>query len=142
MRLDYADPVDVQRGLTYHTKLLESKAKVELRKITTPKSINQNGYLHVVITLWAIHFGYTLLEAKVYLKRQYDAAHPGSFLYEKNGDRFLRSTASLDTAHTAHFITWIRTQSSMQGHYIHTAEEYLIHKFKVDNHIKSHQEYL
>lgn len=118
-------------------RLIEKLADVELKVVRKQRTIRQNSYLHVCITLFAIHFGYTIDEAKTLLKRKC-----GFMTYEKNGTKFLRSTAKLDTLETTQFIDFIRTFASIEGCYIPTSEEYLENRFFIDNEIELQKQYL
>ena len=68
MKLDLQNPLDLQKFKTYANKLVNEKAKVELKKVSVKRSISLNSYLHVVITLFAIEYGYTLEEAKTLMQ--------------------------------------------------------------------------
>ena len=118
-------------------QLIEKLADVELKIVRKQRTIRQNSYLHVCITLFAIHFGYTIDEAKTLLKRKC-----GFMTYEKNGTKFLRSTAKLDTLEMIQLIDFIRTFASIEGCYIPTSEEYLENKFFIDNEIELQKQYL
>lgn len=118
-------------------QLIEKLADVELKIVRKQRTIRQNSYLHVCITLFAIHFGYTIDEAKTLLKRKC-----GFMTYEKNGTKFLRSTVKLDTLEMIQLIDFIRTFASIEGCYIPTSEEYLENKFFIDNEIELQKQYL
>ena len=137
MYLDYRNPLDVKKGDEYHEKLKANKSKVELKKILTTRTIKLNSYLHVCITLYAIHFGYSLYETKIYLKRMC-----GFMVYESKGDKYLKQTSKLDNSDCSKFIEWIRNYSSQQGLYIPDAEEYKTNKFTIDKDINNHKQYL
>lgn len=137
MNLDLSNPTDVKKAKTYLDKLIEGKNKVELKKITQKRTLLLNKYLHVCITLYAIHFGYSLDEAKTYLKRQC-----GFMVYEKNGCKFLKQTSKLDNNDCSKFVEWIRNFSSQNGCYIPDAGSYLDDKFNIDKEINNHKQYL
>lgn len=118
-------------------QLIEKLADVELKIVRKQRTIRQNSYLHVCITLFAIHFGYTIDEAKTLLKRKC-----GFMTYEKNGTKFLLSSSKLNTKEMTDFIDFIRTFASIEGCYIPTSEEYLENKFFIDNEIELQKQYL
>lgn len=91
------------------------KANLEPKPI---RSNRQNRYLHSIIALYAIETGYTLEEMKTVLKREC-----GFMVYEKNGNKFLRSSAELDTKEMTDFIDWIRNSAGMNGIYLPSADE-------------------
>jgi hypothetical protein len=137
MLLDLSNPTDLKKAETYFLKLVGSKEKIELKKITKKRSLNLNSYLHVAITLFAIEYGYTLDEAKTLLKRLC-----GFMVYEKEGVKFLKKTSKLDNIECSDFLTWIRNYASQQGLYIPTPEEYKLNQFNIDKDINNHKQYL
>lgn len=137
MKLNLSNIVDQKKAVTYLTKLLEGEKLIELKEIKKVRTLRQNAYLHVIITLYAIEFGSTLEEAKTDLKREC------SFMrYENNGRHYLKSTAKLDTKELTEFIEWLRNYSSLNGCYLPTSEEYLEQKFNIDRSIEYNNQYL
>ena len=137
MFLDLSNPTELKKAETYFSKLAESKEKIELKKLIQKRSLNLNSYLHVVITLFAIEYGYTLDEAKTLLKREC-----GFMVYENKGTKFLKKTSKLDNMECSKFVEWIRNYASQQGLYIPDAEEYKTNKFNIDKDINNHKQYL
>jgi hypothetical protein len=110
---------------------------VEFKEVRQKRSLTQNAYLHVCITLYAIEFGYTLNEAKTDLKREC------SFMrYEKNGKQYLKETSKMDSKELTNFIDWLRNYASQNGCYIPTSEEYLTNRVAIDNQIETNKQYL
>lgn len=136
MKLDLSIPTDVNRYQTYGRKLLQDGAKVEIKKINKPKSVSQNAYAHVVFCLFGIEYGYTLQETKTEIKRAL------GFFYEKNGAKFLKSVADMDTVEVGQMIDYARDVAGQNGCYIPSPEEYLTNKFSIDKEIDSHAKYL
>ena len=118
-------------------QMMKDKSRVELKTIREHRSLSQNAYLHVCISMYAIHFGSTLNEAKTDLKR---ACH--FMVYEKKGKKYLKETSKMDSKQLTSFIEWIRNYASGNGCYIPSSEEYLIDKYRIDNEIERHKEYL
>ena len=118
-------------------QLVEQRKQVELIVKQKKRSIPLNSFLHVVISLFAINFGYTLVEAKTLLKRMCNF-----MIYEKNGQKFLRRTRDLDNIECSTFVEWIRNYSANQGHYIPDADEYKKNNFAIDKEIIKHKNYL
>lgn len=137
MLLDLSKDVDLRKFMTYVEYLAEKGHKVDIKKINHKRTINQNKYLHVCISLFAIEYGYTLEEAKTYLKRMCDF-----MVYEKNGQKFLLKTSKMDTSELTKFIEWVRSYAGMQGLYIPTSEEYLTNWMEVEKEIEKYREYL
>ena len=137
MKLNLNNPIDQNKAVTYLTKLLEGEKLIELKEIKKVRTLRQNAYLHVIITLYAIHFGSTLEEAKTDLKREC------SFMrYKRNDNVYLKSTAKLDTKELTEFIEWLRNYSAMNGCYLPTSSEYLEQKFNIDRNIEYNKQYL
>ena len=137
MKYNLENSFDVERAKTYFNKLLSDKSKIEIIKNREVRTIKQNAYLHVCITLFGINFGYTIEEAKTHLKRTCNF-----MTYEKNNEKFLRKTSELDTLELTVFIDWIRNYSSDNGCYIPDANEYLMNKFEIDKEIEKNNLHL
>lgn len=137
MKLDLSKPFDQNKSITYLTKLIEDGKQIELKEIRKVRTLKQNSYLHVIITLYSIEFGLTIEEGKTDLKREC------SFMrYEKNDNVYLKSTAKLDTKELTDFIEWVRDYSAKNGCYLPTSIEYLEQKFSIDKEIDSNKQYL
>jgi len=137
MKFDLSNDLDL---LKFHKRveyLKDRKSKVDLTEVRKTRSISQNSYLHVCITLYAIEFGSTLNEAKTDLKRECEFMR-----YEKGGNHYLKETSKMDTLELTKFIEWIRNYSSMNGCYIPTSEEYIQNKFHIDKEIELNKPYL
>ena len=137
MKYDLANPLDALKYKAYANKLLTDKKKVELKALQLKRSLSNNAYLHVVISLYSINFGYTLAESKVFLKREC------SFMrYEKKGIVFLRETSKMEDKEVCDFTDWIRTYSVKNGLYIANPEEYKQNRITIDKEIDKHKQYL
>lgn len=137
MKLDLSKQFDINKARTYLEKLIKDQSKCDLSKPRESRSLSQNSYLHVCITLYAIEFGYSLMEAKTLLKRECDFMR-----YEKHNVTFLKETKKMDSKELTDFIEWIRNYSSLNGCYIPTSSEYLENKFNIDKEIDSYKSYL
>lgn len=137
MKLNLSNTYDKERAKTRLKVLIDKGAKIELTEIKGKRTIRQNSYLHVCISLFAIEYGYNLDEAKTLLKRQCEFMK-----YSKNGQLFLKRTREMDTKELTEFIEWIRNYSSQQGLYLPTSEEYLLHRFEIDKEIEQNKNYL
>lgn len=129
--------LELKKANAYYKKLVDSKSKFELRKIIPKRSISLNSYLHVCISIYAIEYGYTLEEAKTYLKRICPF-----MVYEKNGQKFLKETSKMNNLECSDFVEWIRNYSAQNGLYIPEAEEYMLNKYEIDKQIDNHKNYL
>ncbi len=133
MKLDLSQPFDLQRATEYFKKLVESKSKIELKKYSPKRSLSQNAYLHVLFGYIALDTGYTIEQAKVLMKRRF-----GSFMVEVvQGDKFLVSTASLDSSQLTQFIDWIRQYASEEMEiYLLTADDFKFNRFEVEKELQ------
>ena len=137
MLLDLSKTIDRNNFKEYGEFLLKKEYKISLQKIIPKRTVKQNKYLHVCITIFAIEFGYTLEESKTLLKRLCDFMR-----YEKNGNKFLKKTSLLDSSELTKFIEWIRNYAGMNGLYIPTSEEYISNRFEIDREIEKSKQYL
>jgi len=137
MLLDLSKQIDKKKFKEYGDFLLNKEHQVQLQKIISKRTIQQNKYLHVCITLFAIEFGYTLEESKTLLKRLCDFMK-----YKKNGNKFLKKTSLLDSSELTKFIEWIRNYAGVNGLYIPTSEEYISNRFEIDKEIEKSKQYL
>ena len=123
MLLDLSNDFDVNKAKSYLDKLIESKARCELKKVKEKRTIRQNSYPHVCLGLFCSETGYTIDEAKELFSHQL----PDIMRYTKNEISFRKSTADLDTKQMTLLIDKIREMSLDQlGLYITTSEEYLM----------------
>lgn len=137
MKLDLTSPFDINKANTYFNKLMEQGKQIELKEVRKVRTIKQNAYLHVCITLFAIEFGWRLDHAKTHIKRNCP------FMLEQvKGETFLRRTRDMNTKELTDFIDWIRTYSGQLGCYLPDPTEYLAQKFEIDKEIDRHKEYL
>jgi hypothetical protein len=116
---------------------LNKRIRVELKKVYNRRTLNQNSFLHVLITLFGIEFGYTVDEAKTILKRNCPFMR-----YEKKGSWFLKKTSDMTTEELANFIDWIYNYSSKNGFVLPTLEEYSNYHQKYEKEIKSNMVYM
>jgi hypothetical protein len=133
MKLDLSKSFDLNKATLYFEKLKEKNAKIELKEFRQSRSLSQNSYLHVCFTILSDATGYTIEEIKTITKREY-----GSFMvYEVKGNKFLRSTSTLNTLEMTSFIEWLRHFANDQlGAYIPTSEEYLQSEFEISKQLE------
>ena len=137
MIFDLSSKFGAQKAREKLKEYFDKGYTVKIERIRQKRTLRQNSYLHVVIQLYAIHLGYTLDEAKLFLKRNCDFMR-----YEKGGEEFYRRTRDLDTKECTMFIEWIRNRSSQEGYYIPSANESLQSWDEIQEYIKGYSEYL
>ena len=101
---------------------------VEVKKRHRQRSLSQNSYLHLILSYYASEFGYSLEEVKMDVFKR--ICNSDIFIRERENRRgsvvrFIRSTASLDTAEMTIAIKRCRNYSAMQaGLYIPSPDEH------------------
>jgi hypothetical protein len=137
MIYDTSKELEVNKLLSRLDALLSKKCVIELTEKKKTRTLSQNAYLHVCITLFAIETGNNLDDMKHELKR---SCH---FMHTFDGEKFKTvRTRDLDTKRLTDFIDWIRNYASMQGCYIPTADEYKLNQFEIDKEIAKNKEFL
>ncbi len=130
-------PDEKERFKFYYDQLQSYEGVIELKKIRKKRTINQNAYLHCLITLFGIELGYTIEEAKTLLKRECEFMR-----YEKKGAVYLKQTRGMNTKELSDFITWIRNFAGKAGMYLPTAEDYQRNWIEIERTIESNKNYL
>ena len=137
MKYDLSKQTDVNKAKFKFEQLIEGKSKIELTKKRESRTLDQNSYLHVCITLYGINSGHTIAEAKTLLKRECDFMR-----YKKNDITFLVETSKSDTKLVSQFTEWIRNHAAQEGCYIPTPEEYITNRFEIEREIEACKVYL
>lgn len=127
MKLDLSKSFDVQKAQEKLDRHIKRGEQIEIKLFRKKRTLKQNAYLHILFTIFGVEFGYSIEEAKTVVKREF------GFYYEKNGMKFLRSTADLNTEELSSFIERFRNFSLEQGCVLPTAEEYLVNQFAIDS---------
>lgn len=112
MKYNLSTAVEVERAQTYFNHLRDKKALVEIKKVSLKRSLRQNAYIHVTFGIFSLQTGYTIQESKVIYKRE---ANPEIYVYERKGQKFLRSSADLSKAEMAASIDKWRQYAGEQG---------------------------
>lgn len=138
MKYNLSLPFEVQQARDRLAYLIEKKNIVEIKKVNPNRSLNQNNYLHLLLGAFGVHFGYTLEEAKVIYKRD---VNPDIYVYEKNNQKFMKSSADLDTEEMAKSIDRFHQYSREAGYPLPPAtdQEWLR---QIENEIERSKHYL
>lgn len=120
MKYQTSDKAQVNEAFEYLTKLVGQEATVEIKKISPKRSLNQNSYYHLLLGIFGLEFGWSLEEAKIIHKRE---VSPNIFIYEKNGKKFVRSSADLDSKEMTDAIEQFRKYSAENGLYLPEPDE-------------------
>jgi hypothetical protein len=142
MKYKLTEQLEIHDARTYLELLINEGANIEIKKIIAKRTLKQNAYFHVVISIFAISSGYTIEESKQILKEMYGNIEP-SMRYRKGPNEFLKSTTQMNTKELTDFIDWIRNYAAKKaGIYIPTSEEYLINQFAINKDIDRNKQYL
>lgn len=113
MRFSLSNPTDAGKALDYLLELTKKGSEATVTRVSPKRSLNQNNYLYLLLTEFGRFFGYTIDEAKTVYKRD---INPGIYVYDRNGHKFLRSSADLTTEEMTRSIDRLREFSAEQGH--------------------------
>ena len=125
MKLNLSKPDEANKAEVYFAKLLKDGSKIELKKISPPRTINQNSYLHALMALFGGEFGWTIEQAKQVVKVRL------GYVYEWHGETFYTETSRMNSKELTEFIDKFRNLSSDQGLYLPTSSEFGDNYFEV-----------
>lgn len=129
MRYVLSNEVGQQAAQGYLSRLIEKGATVDIIQKREPRTKSQNAYMWKLMTLLGIELGYTKDEMAIEAKRHL------RFWYEKNGSRFLRSTADLDVLEMSEWIEKVRTWAAALGYPLPSADQYWENQAEYDDYI-------
>jgi len=112
MRYRTKEVKQADEAMTYLTKLIGQEAVVEIKKVNPNRSLRQNAYLHLLLSAFGSHFGYTLEESKLIYKE----ISKDLYQYEKKGRTFTKSSAELNVAEMTKSIDRFRDKSAEAGY--------------------------
>ena len=131
MKYDLSKPFDINKAKSRFQKLVEKRAKIEIKEYKALRSLSQNSYWHLACGILGDYAGYTIDEMKIILKDQLDF-----MTYEKNGHKFYKSSAELDTAEFTKLVDFTRAFGDQHGCYIPTPDEMTTQRFEVEQSIQ------
>lgn len=110
---------------------------VELKAIDPKRTLSQNSYLHLLLSAFGAHFGYTLEEAKLIYKQ----INRDMYYYEKKGREFILSSADLNKEEMAKSVDRFMQKSSDNGYDLPlgTNQEWIL---QIENEIEGQRKYL
>lgn len=127
MKLNLSNSIDRNKAETYFKKLVDKGAKIELKEFNPKRSLSQNNYFHVCCAILSDFSGYTIDEMKIIIKDQLEFMN-----YTKNGHKFYRSSADLNTDEFTLLVDFTRSFGQNHGQYIPTPDEYYDNQFDVE----------
>lgn len=113
MNYNLADKTELKAARNRVSYLARKGQRVRITKVMEGRSLAQNNYLHLILAAFAANFGWRLDEAKTVYKRD---VNPDLYVYEKNGSKFLESSANLDKEQMAQSIDRFLEFSKEQGY--------------------------
>lgn len=143
MKYNLSSSHDIAEAQRLLSQLTVDGKMVEIKEVKPRRSLAQNAYLHLLISAFGAHFGYSADEAKSLYKRL-----PGNKnLYIQHFDRdgvkfeYERSSAKLDKAEMQKSIDTLREWSEKMGYLLPDAEdrEWLM---RIENEVEQHERYL
>lgn len=137
MKYDTRYQVEYEAAFEYLTRLGNKGTLVEVKKVSKARSLNQNNYLHLLLSAWGAHFGYTLEESKLIYKE----LNKDIYGYEKKGRAFYKSSSELDTTQMTITIDRFRAWSDKHDYYLPSPDEET-HLRSLQNTIEQVQTYL
>ena len=130
MKLNLSIESDANKARVYFDKLIKDGSKIELKKISPKRTINQNSYVHALFQLWGSHFGYSMDEAKQVVKTEL------GYTYEKEYNTFLHKTSEMNTKELTELIDRFRNWSASEGCYLPSADEFKLRYFDYSQEIE------
>ena len=127
MIYDFKNPFDREKAEEYFNKLLSERAIVEVKKKRPNRSLNQNAYLHVILSYFGVEYGCSMDEVKLdFFKRLCNKTLFERTITNKQGKeiKILRSSDDLDSMEMTTAIERFRNWSSaVAGIYLPSPDE-------------------
>lgn len=137
MRYRTKEIKQAEEAMEYLTKLIGREAVVEIKKVNPNRSLRQNAYIHLLLSAFGAHFGYTLEESKLIYKE----INKDIFNYEKKGRTFTKSSADINVAEMTKSIDRFRNKSAEAGYPLPLATDQAWLD-QIMNEAEQHQHYL
>lgn len=134
---------DRQRAIDRFKELLDQEKIVEIIVRKQRRSLDQNGWMHLLFTFYAIEFSLTMYEAKEHLKKTCPFMKYEKVITE-TGEQivFFKQTSRLSMEDCSAFIEWIYDYAGTHGCHLPSKEEYVANKHMYQKLIRSHRQYL
>lgn len=115
MIFNLKNPYEKESFKEYANKLYKAEEVVELKKKLPNRSLNQNAYLHVILSYFGVEYGCSMDEVKLdFFKRLCNKSLFERTITNKQGKeiKILRSSADLDSTEMTTAIERFRNWSS------------------------------
>lgn len=137
MRYRLSNRSDADKAFSYLTELVGKEACVDIKRFNPNRSLRQNAYIHLLLSAFGAHFGYTLEESKLIYKE----INKDIFNYEKKGRTFTKSSADINVAEMTKSIDRFRNKSAEAGYPLPLATDQAWLD-QIMNEAEQHQHYL
>ena len=111
MIFNTANQQEAAAAKEYLNSCIRNGWKVDIVRKSGQRSLNQNNYLHLILSAFGMHFGYDLSEAKIVYKQ----VNASTYEYTKKGRVFYRSSADLTKEEMQKTIDLFMQKSAEQG---------------------------
>lgn len=111
MKYNLANDNEVKEAQQFLVTSTMRNKVVDIKVIRDKRTLSQNAYLHLILSAFAAEFGYSLEEAKTLYKR----INSNTYVYEVNNQKFLKSSADLNTEEMSTSIEKFKQYSSENG---------------------------
>ena len=136
MKYDLSSEFGKRKAQEYLDKLKVKGVQCEVTRVSKTRSRRHNAYFHVLIGLYAIDTGYTAAEAKTVVKRAFGV------IYDKEGHKFLKSTADYTDAEMSGCIEKWRRAAAEQGIDLPDSDDYGRHRNEYENMIEANKHHI
>lgn len=124
MKFNMAQSHDIAEANRLLAQLTVDKKVVDIKEVKPRRSLNQNAYVHLLLSAFGAHFGMSLDESKGVYKRLPGNKEIYIQQFDRDGIQFEyeRSSASLDKLEMTKSIETLREWSAKMGYPLPSAE--------------------
>lgn len=105
MKYHLSNEQEINEAQAFLAMQIMRSSTVEIKVVRQTRSLRSNAYLHLLLGICGVEWGYTLSEVKTIWKR--DIA-PSIFVYYKSGKPFIKSSAGLDSKEMSNAIDLLK----------------------------------
>ena len=106
-----SNPQEATKATEYLKQAIRNGWKIELKRKVKNRTLPQNAFFHLLTDFLGMELGYSPPEMKTIVKRHMSDV----FVYEKNGNKFMRSSADLDEKEMSKVIDGLYLMASDLG---------------------------
>lgn len=140
MNFDLSDSSDVIEFKRYCDYLIKNEKPVSINEVREQRSISQNGYLHLILSYFALETGYRLNEVKQDIFKRKVCRE--FFIVVENDKVSFKSTKDLNTEEFSQATEKFRNWSSLEcSIYLPSPNEHILLN-RIKNEISKNRQYL